>query len=83
MVDNEKLEENMHFKDYRSGQLTNGIERSAHRALLYSLGLEKEDFQKPMIAIVDSFTEMVPGHQHLLQVANAVKKESGKLEAYR
>lgn len=74
MVDNEKLEENMHFKDYRSGQLTNGIERSAHRALLYSLGLEKEDFQKPMIAIVDSFTEMVPGHQHLLQVANAVKK---------
>ena len=29
-------EEKMHFKDYRSGMLTNGIERAAHRALLYS-----------------------------------------------
>lgn len=33
----------MHYKDYRSGQLTNGIERAAHRALLYSTGLDEED----------------------------------------
>lgn len=63
----------MHFKDYRSGQLTNGIERSAHRALLYSTGMDKEDFKKPMIAVVNSFTEMVPGHYHLKELADFVK----------
>ena len=45
----------MHFKDYRSGQLTNGIERAAHRALLYSTGLDTEDLKKPMVAVVNSF----------------------------
>ena len=63
----------MHFKDYRSGQLTNGIERSAHRALLYSTGMDKEDLKKPMIAVVNSFTEMVPGHYHLKELADFVK----------
>ena len=62
----------MHYKDWRSGQLTNGIERSAHRALLYSTGLEEEDLHKPMIAIVNSFTEMVPGHIHLREIAQYV-----------
>ena len=47
-------EEKMHFKDYRSGMLTNGIERAAHRALLYSTGLDREDLGKPMIAVVNS-----------------------------
>lgn len=64
---------NMHFKDYRSGQLTNGIERAAHRALLYSTGLDSEDLKKPMIAVVNSFTEMVPGHYHLRELAEFVK----------
>ena len=49
-------EEKMHFKDYRSGMLTNGIERAAHRALLYSTGLDREDLGKPMIAVVNSFS---------------------------
>ena len=62
----------MHYKDWRSGQLTNGIERAAHRALLYSTGLEEEDLHKPMIAIVNSFTEMVPGHIHLKEIADFV-----------
>ncbi|MBQ7058024.1 MAG: dihydroxy-acid dehydratase, partial [Firmicutes bacterium] len=60
----------MHYKDYRSGQLVNGIERSAHRALLYSTGLEPDDLKKPMIAVVNSFTEMVPGHIHLRELAD-------------
>ena len=68
------VEERMHFKDYRSGELTNGIERSAHRALLYSTGLEEEDLHKPMIAVVNSFTEMVPGHFHLKTLADYVKQ---------
>ena len=75
MVDESK----MYFKKHRSGQLTNGIERSAHRALLYSMGLERDDFKKPMIAIVNSFTEMVPGHIHLQELADFVKQ--GVIEA--
>ncbi len=69
----------MHFKDYRSGQLTNGIERAAHRALLYSTGLDAEDLKKPMVAVVNSFTEMVPGHIHLRELADFVKQ--GIIEA--
>lgn len=63
-----------HYKDYRSGELTNGIERSAHRALLYSTGLEEQDLHKPLVAIVNSFTEMVPGHEHLRSLAQDVAK---------
>lgn len=62
----------MHYKDWRSGMLTNGIERAAHRALQYSTGLEEEDLHKPLIAVVNSFTEMVPGHIHLRELAQAV-----------
>ena len=69
MVDESKMQ----YKPYRSGQLTNGIERSAHRALLYATGLDEEDFKKPMIAVVNSFTEMVPGHFHLKELADHVK----------
>ena len=75
MVDESK----MMFKKHRSGQLTNGIERSAHRALLYSMGLDTNDFKKPMIAIVNSFTEMVPGHIHLRELVDYVKQ--GVIEA--
>ena len=67
-------ETDMHFKDYRSGMLTNGIERAAHRALLYSTGLETEDLKKPFVAVVNSFTEMVPGHIHLRNLAEFVKQ---------
>lgn len=67
------IEDKMHFKDCRSGQLTNGIERSAHRALLYSTGLDTEDLKKPMVAVVNSFTEMVPGHYHLRELAEFVR----------
>lgn len=72
-------DEKMHYKDYRSGQLTNGIERAAHRALLYSTGLDEEDLKKPMIAVVNSFTEMVPGHIHLRELVDFVKQ--GIIEA--
>ncbi|WMJ83732.1 dihydroxy-acid dehydratase [Oscillospiraceae bacterium LTW-04] len=63
----------MHFSDHRSGVLTNGMERSAHRALLYSTGLDTHDFKKPFVAVVNSFTEMVPGHIHLREIADFVK----------
>ena len=68
-MDNEK----MHFSNYRSGMLVNGIERAAHRALLYSTGLDQSDLGKPIIAVVNSFTELVPGHIHLRELAEYVK----------
>ncbi|NME35870.1 MULTISPECIES: dihydroxy-acid dehydratase [Fusobacterium] len=78
-MDNKKLEEKMHFSNYKSGELTNGIERSAHRALLYSTGLDTDDFKKPLVAVVNSFTEMVPGHIHLKEIVEYVKQ--GIIEA--
>ena len=51
-----------------------GIERAPHRSLLRALGLNTESFQKPFIGIVNSFTEVVPGHIHLRQISEAVKE---------
>ncbi len=64
----------MQYSKYRSGTLVNGIERTAHRALLYSTGLDEADIGKPLIAVVNSFTEMVPGHIHLREIADYVKQ---------
>ncbi len=72
-------EDQFYYKSYRSGELTNGIERAAHRALLYSTGLDEKDLKKPMVAVVNSFTEMVPGHFHLREIADFVKQ--GIIEA--
>lgn len=63
----------------RSDQLTEGIERAAHRALLYSTGMVKEDFKKPLVAIVNSWNEIVPGHIHLREISEYVKQ--GVIEA--
>ena len=57
----------------KSDSIKKGIERAPHRALLYALGCTKSDFEKPFIGIVNSFTEIVPGHMHLKEIAQAVK----------
>lgn len=67
-------ESKFQYSTYRSGELVNGSERAAHRALLYSTGLDREDIKKPLIAVVNSFTEMVPGHIHLREIAEFVKQ---------
>ncbi len=58
----------------RSDELSVGIERSAHRALLYSLGLTKNDFRKPLIAVVNSWNDIVPGHIHLREISALVRQ---------
>ncbi|TFG47062.1 MAG: dihydroxy-acid dehydratase [Dehalococcoidia bacterium] len=58
----------------RSDSIKIGSERAPHRALLRSLGLSSSDFKKPFIGIVNSFTDIVPGHQHLRHIAEAAKK---------
>ncbi|SEA50255.1 dihydroxy-acid dehydratase [Oribacterium sp. KHPX15] len=69
------------FKDpkYRSATLTNGIARSGQRALLYANGMDEEDMKKPFVAVIGSFSEMVPGHRHLQELAEYVKM--GVIEA--
>jgi dihydroxy-acid dehydratase len=57
----------------KSDSIKKGIERAPHRALLYALGCNKSDFDKPFIGVVNSFTEIVPGHIHLNEIAQAVK----------
>ncbi len=49
------------------------MERAPHRALLKALGVTDKDLDKPFIAVVNSFTSVVPGHIHLRQIAEAVK----------
>jgi dihydroxy-acid dehydratase len=57
----------------RSDAVKIGIERAPHRALLKALGITDNDLNKPFIAIANSYTNVVPGHVHLNQVAEAVK----------
>lgn len=57
----------------RSDTIKFGVQRAPHRALLKALGLSDRDFNKPFIALANSFTTVIPGHAHLNQVAEAVK----------
>ena len=62
----------------KSDAAKKGIERAPHRSLLYALGCTPEDLQKPFIGIVNSFSEIIPGHMHLREVASAVKDGPGR-----
>ena len=58
----------------KSDAIKKGMERAPHRSLLYALGCTREEIDKPFIGIVNSFTEIVPGHIHLRDIAEAVKE---------
>lgn len=57
----------------KSDAVKRGIERAPHRALLRAVGWSKADIDKPLIGVVNSFSEIVPGHIHLRAIAEAVK----------
>lgn len=57
----------------RSDQTKRGFERAPHRSLYYATGLTPEELERPLIGVVNSFNEIVPGHTHLNQIAAAVK----------
>ncbi len=57
----------------KSDNIKKGIERAPHRSLLHALGVTPAEMDKPFIGIVNSFTEIVPGHMHLRDIAQAVK----------
>ncbi len=57
----------------RSDQIRKGIERAPHRALLKATGVTDSDMEKPFIAIVNSYVDIVPGHVHLQEFGRLVK----------
>ncbi len=61
-------------KGYRSGITTHGRNMAGARALWRATGMGEGDFNKPIIAIANSFTQFVPGHVHLWDVGQRVKK---------
>lgn len=58
----------------KSDKIKKGIERTPHRSLLRACGLQDDDFEKPFIGIANSFTDIVPGHIHLKELADEIKK---------
>ncbi len=58
----------------RSDRIKKGFERAPHRALLKATGLTDEDFNKPFIAVVNSYVDIVPGHVHLQEFGRRVKE---------
>jgi len=57
----------------RSDRIKKGLERAPHRSLLRALGLTDEELRRPLVGVVNSFNEIVPGHMHLRQITEAVK----------
>ncbi|ABB36917.1 dihydroxy-acid dehydratase [Oleidesulfovibrio alaskensis G20] len=57
----------------RSKKMTHGLEKAPHRSLLYALGLTREELSRPLVGVVNSANEVVPGHIHLHTIAEAVK----------
>lgn len=57
----------------RSDQVTKGVQQAPHRSLFNALGHTKEEMNKPLIGIVSSYNEIVPGHMNLDKIVDAVK----------
>ena len=66
----------------RSAFSTEGRKMAGSRALWVATGMKREQFGKPIIAIANSFTQFVPGHTHLHEAGQLVKKEIEKLGCY-
>lgn len=57
----------------RSDLVKQGVEHTPHRSLLKAVGLTDEQMKRPLVGIVNSFAEVIPGHMHLQQISRAVK----------
>ena len=61
------------FPELRSALVTRGLDRATHRSLFYAMGLEPKHLEKPLVGVVNSFNELIPGHVHLNPLAQAIK----------
>ena len=57
----------------KSDNVKKGMQQAPHRSLFNALGLTKEELERPLVGIVSSYNEIVPGHMNLDKIVNAVK----------
>ena len=57
----------------KSDNVKKGMQQAPHRSLFNALGFTKEEMDKPLVGIVSSYSEIVPGHMNLDKIVNAVK----------
>ncbi|MDD3220435.1 MAG: dihydroxy-acid dehydratase [Lachnospiraceae bacterium] len=57
----------------RSDAVTKGVQQAPHRSLFNALGFTKEEMDRPLVAVVSSYNEIVPGHMNLDKIVEAVK----------
>ncbi len=57
----------------RSDAVKKGVQQAPHRSLFHALGLSEEEMKRPLVGIVNSYNEVVPGHMNLDKITEAVK----------
>lgn len=57
----------------RSDAVKKGMQQAPHRSLFNALGLTEEEMNRPLVGIVSSYNEIVPGHMNLDKIVQAVK----------
>lgn len=75
-------ESSMRKHPLRSAVCTEGRRMAGARALWVATGMKHEQFGKPIIAVVNSFTQFVPGHTHLHEIGQIVREEIEKMGCY-
>ncbi len=58
----------------KSDNVKKGMQQAPHRSLFNALGMTKEEMERPLVGIVSSYNEIVPGHMNLDKIVNAVKQ---------
>ena len=56
----------------KSDSLKNGMQNAPHRALYHALGLTDEEIGRPMVGIVSSYNEIVPGHMNIDKITDGI-----------
>ncbi|MEJ2201762.1 MAG: dihydroxy-acid dehydratase [Desulfuromonadaceae bacterium] len=62
------------MKTKRSNAITQGFERTPHRALLKATGVPDQEMKKPFIGIASSFTDLIPGHTGMRELERFIEK---------
>ena len=61
----------------KSDVIKKGIERAPHRSLLRAVGCTRAEMDKPFIGVINSFSEIVPGHIHLRDILRQLRQGCG------
>ncbi len=70
----ENVNSKREMQTMKSDAVKKGIQQAPHRSLFHALGMTKEEMERPLVGIVSSYNEIVPGHMNLDKIVNAVKQ---------